>query len=473
MPTASFRSASAFVLVAVVVAAQAAAQYRPPADRWAGYLPPVNSPAEWTGFYRGVLVRDGAAQVVELRIGPAVDGWAVTVDVPDWWGWTELAREARATDDGLLIESMLYGTDFELRRDPTHGDLVGGAIGAARPISAHFRPAPPPEAPVIDEVDFEVESRDGTTLAGTLVLPAGDGPHPAVAWMGGRGGFTRESRSYVGRAYELARRGIAGIVYDSRGRGGSGGSHEDSDLFDRADDAEAVIARAAASRRIDGDRVALFGASAGGWVATIVAGRGSVELAGIVLSAGPVDSVYDQQWHVAEAWLTREGFAPPVVAEAVDYVRLLSGRETGPDVLARLRQMYDVAQDNGWDELLLSGPPDSAQALAGTWARRNRYDPADDLARLDMPLLAFYGENDYVVAPEYNVPKLEAALDAAGNDDVEIVVLRGVGHSMESANGVVALPDGPATAYYFQWNRVPAGYGATMQQWLQRVLASR
>ena len=275
----------------------------------------------------------------------------------------------------------------------------------------------------------------------------------------------------MGKARRLARSGIAGIVYDSRGRGASAGSHENSDLFDRADDVEAVIAQAVGSPRIDGERVALFGSSAGGWVTTIVAGRSNIDLEGIVLSAASVESVFDQQWHVAEAWLSREGFAPRVIADAIAYMQLLSGRETGPAVHEGLQRGWRAAQRDGWDELLTAGPP-PADALDEAWARRNRYDPGDDLARIGVPVLAFFGEEDYVVAPEYNVPKLEAAMDRAGNGDVTIVVLRGVGHSMESSNGVVQLPDAPSTADYFHFNRVPAGYGATMERWLSRVLGA-
>ena len=64
----------------------------------------------------------------------------------------------------------------------------------------------------------EVRFQNGqVTLAGTLYVPSGSGPHPAVIFIHGSGDDSRETYRYY--ADILARRGIAVLIYDKRGVG--------------------------------------------------------------------------------------------------------------------------------------------------------------------------------------------------------------------------------------------------------------
>ncbi|NEE26403.1 alpha/beta hydrolase, partial [Streptomyces sp. SID7982] len=74
------------------------------------------------------------------------------------------------------------------------------------------------------DIDMTVTADDGTPLAGTLTLPAGPGPHPAVVLLHGSGPLDREGNSPQLRmelarpvAGALAARGIATLRYDRRG----------------------------------------------------------------------------------------------------------------------------------------------------------------------------------------------------------------------------------------------------------------
>ena len=63
----------------------------------------------------------------------------------------------------------------------------------------------------------------GVTLSGTLTVPPGAGPHPAVAWVHGSG---RTERAYLPDLQALLlHHGIAVLAYDKRGIGQSGGSY--------------------------------------------------------------------------------------------------------------------------------------------------------------------------------------------------------------------------------------------------------
>jgi dipeptidyl aminopeptidase/acylaminoacyl peptidase len=79
------------------------------------------------------------------------------------------------------------------------------------------------EAPRIEthsEEEIRFISNDGTQLAGSLLLPSGKGPHPAVVFAHGssaqtRNGFFGNIRFFA-EAY--ARSGIAALIFDKRGR---------------------------------------------------------------------------------------------------------------------------------------------------------------------------------------------------------------------------------------------------------------
>ena len=75
-------------------------------------------------------------------------------------------------------------------------------------------------------VTFAGEGRD-VTLAGTIAVPPGPGPHPAAVLVGGfgpneprrRASATAATGAYRGWARELAERGLAVLRYDKRGTG--------------------------------------------------------------------------------------------------------------------------------------------------------------------------------------------------------------------------------------------------------------
>ncbi|MEU7752332.1 hypothetical protein [Micromonospora sp. NPDC049171] len=71
---------------------------------------------------------------------------------------------------------------------------------------------------------------DGLPLVGTLTLPVGPGPHPAVLLLHGSGRLDRDSNTARLRmelgpplAKSLANAGIATLRYDRRGVGATGG----------------------------------------------------------------------------------------------------------------------------------------------------------------------------------------------------------------------------------------------------------
>jgi fermentation-respiration switch protein FrsA (DUF1100 family) len=61
------------------------------------------------------------------------------------------------------------------------------------------------------------------------------------------------------------------------------------------------------------------------------------------------------------------------------------------------------------------------------------YDPAATLRRLRVPVLAINGSLDLQVPVRQNLPAIEAALKAGGNNNVKIVELVGLNHLFQKA----------------------------------------
>lgn len=129
-----------------------------------------------------------------------------------------------------------------------------------------------------DQVSF----RNGTTtLAGTLAVPPGAGPHAAVVIISGSGPHDRDGAldaipGYVPFeliAEHLTQRGIAVSRYDDRGVGSSSGDCIESDEHDFVKDAEAAFEYLSGRDEIDPNRIGLPGHSEGALIAAMVAGQ--------------------------------------------------------------------------------------------------------------------------------------------------------------------------------------------------------
>ena len=128
-------------------------------------------------------------------------------------------------------------------------------------------------------------------LAGTLTLPQGKGPFPAVLMITGSGPQDRDEsivghRPFLVLADALTRRGIAVLRSDDRGVGRSTGAFDTATSADFADDAEGGLTFLKGRREIDSKKIGLLGHSEGGVIAPMVAARAPEGVAFLVLLAG-------------------------------------------------------------------------------------------------------------------------------------------------------------------------------------------
>ena len=152
----------------------------------------------------------------------------------------------------------------------------------------------PPYPYTSEDVTFDVTPTDGTgpfTMAGTVTLPAGAGPHPAVLLIADSGPQDRDSAFYGHRPFlvladHLTRRGLAVLRVDERGVGRSTGDRRTATTEDFVTDALAGVRYLRSRVEIDPDRVGIVGHSEGGFIAPLTA-VADPAIAAIVLMAAP------------------------------------------------------------------------------------------------------------------------------------------------------------------------------------------
>ena len=199
-----------------------------------------------------------------------------------------------------------------------------------------------------EEVSYPNPKAEGVTLAGTLTLPKGSGPYPAVLLITGSGPQDRNEallghRPFLVLADYLTRREIAVLRVDDRGVAKSTGNFGTATSADFATDVVAEVAFLKAHKRIDPAKIGLAGHSEGGLIAPMVAAN-SPDVAFIVMMAGPgvpgEQILYEQGALIARRRAHRgddRGAEGPAEEDVRSHHRGAE-RRGGPKAFARNRQ---------------------------------------------------------------------------------------------------------------------------------------
>lgn len=339
-------------------------------------------------------------------------------------------------------DSLAYRVRFDETAQPAPGLTweEGGRV-----LAGHRAPL----------VEREVAIRNGEILlAGSLVLPPGPGPHPAVVMVSGSGGETRRIPRQVGDL--LAYHGVAVLVADKRGTGGSGGSWNGLSHAAWATDVEAQLDFLGALPEIDAGRIGLLGNSEGGYVVPVVAARRPDVrfLVCRVCAALPHGDVIPD---IETGSRRRRGMAETDVAASRQFVE-------GMIRYALTRSGYDslVAHFEGgagkaWRESFpLQGLAAPEAPYWDVYRGVLVVDPREHYSRLDIPVLVVLGEADDRVLIHRHRPAFEAL--SSGGLDLTLWVVP------EASHGLMLGP-GNAIGY-------PPGLHHRLVEWVLRASGS-
>ena len=300
------------------------------------------------------------------------------------------------------------------------------------------------------------------TLAGTLILPGTGGPYPAIVITPGDFGSNRDMLR--GYAYEFVRRGIAALVFDSRGGGESTGEAASSSFDDLAGDVLAWVRVLRARAELDSGKIGLFGFSNSSWTIALAASK-SAEVAFIVCQSTSAQHPWEQERFRAERQIELAGFPKDAVASAVQIMdRKFEVARTGAG-WDSLQATLEAHEGEEW--LPYTNPPSSLERLRAYWDRSFSYDPMPALTRLTCPSLFIFGALDSNVPVEATLPMLRSAIEQSGNKNVTIKVFPKARHDLiEGKNG------GPKE--FPMSRRFVPGYLDFMADWVAgRTLAGR
>jgi dienelactone hydrolase len=323
---------------------------------------------------------------------------------------------------------------------------------SATPAAPSPTPATSPAAYVRPDAFTETDVSVGTApwaLPGTLSMPTGSGPFPAVMLVAGSGPQDRDetigpNAPLRDLAWGLASNGIAVLRYDKRTKahGTEMASQVDKITVreEVTDDAIAAIDLLRATPGIDPERVFLAGHSLGGYLAPRIAADASGRLAGIALleaNARPLQRLVEDQL----AYLASDaGGSDPAAQAMLDAL---------PAQVA-LVESADLSPATPASSLPLGIP-------AAYWLDLRGYDPAATARALSIPIFITQGGRDY------QVPPAELAAWRSGLGDRPGVTVR----EYPSLNHLLMAGTGPSRpAEYAQPGHVADELVADLAAWV-------
>jgi pimeloyl-ACP methyl ester carboxylesterase len=331
---------------------------------------------------------------------------------------------------------------------------------------------------------------DKVALAGSLTIPDGDGPFPAVVLLSDLGAQDRDAtegdyRLFGGLANYLSRYGIAVLRLDDRGVGQSGGDNNAVTTTDRVRDAQAGLSYLRALPSINPARIGLIGHGEGGNVALLAATQPLAPNFVVGLAASGLmgqELLARQPEPVNAADTTAFGIARraahiDALAQA-EKLRAAGSNAAQIETYLAQQQLKMRSEDRKRTEATLkfrramleivkqTPNNDQAQAIVVNMLRQRypnedpavlraravefttpwnrafvRFDPRPELAKVQCPVLLLQGTDDTEVEAEPNLAVLEKGLKA--NKRLTIRRLPGINHELQApAAQLLASADG-------------------------------
>lgn len=367
-----------------------------------------------------------------LHIGNSAEGrWEGTLAVPQQ-AMTSKVDQLQVTEDQVDFKLLALNAGFTARWNQQRKVWEGTWTQQGQTTPLVFERtdanAQKPKRPQEDAIaarrqaytNHEVTfagAQAKLTLAGTLSVPQGKGPFPAVVLVHGSGPLDRNEEVFKHKPFlvladHLNRKGIAVLRYDKRGIGKSTGSYKDATTFDFASDAEAAVHFLRHRPEVATRQIGIVGHSEGGLIAPLVAAR-NPDMAFVVMLAGP--AVRGELLMIEQVALGSKANGMPedlVARERAFNVALLAALASEPQLgpgIDKARQVVEAAQGNGTVSAEVAKR--RLQQFSTPWFHAFlRHEPGPVLQAVRQPVLALNGERDLQVPAAMNLAAIRTAL---------------------------------------------------------------
>jgi alpha/beta superfamily hydrolase len=277
-----------------------------------------------------------------------------------------------------------------------------------------------------EEVSFFNESLKFT---GTLYLPSGNQPCPAVVVVHPASAAERTDPFYDHLKSELPVHGIAVLVFDRRGSGASEGDFETADFEDLAGDIVAAVEYLQSRGDIDPAKIGLHGTSQGGWIAPIAAAR-KTDIAFLIAVSACGVSPAEQMDYGVEFHLKQDGFDASVIRKATELRGLVNEYFRGQVSREEVAGELSRSEQESWYEKAYLYPSEElpVDLTRSKWHYEMDYKPLSIWKQVRQPTLFLFAEVDEWVPVEQSKVNFEKATGHL--PDVTLKQIEGTDHLM-------------------------------------------
>ncbi|ACL69235.1 alpha/beta hydrolase fold protein [Halothermothrix orenii H 168] len=366
-----------------------------------------------SGTWKGAINVKGQTLDITIHIKPDNNGgYLATIDIPAQGVKNYALKNVKYNHPDLYMELPANITGF-------FNGKVSGARIKGKYTQGSARGTFYLNKKTTDESETRSKDNDtGTepislktetgTIYGTLQLPHSNKKSPVILIIAGSGITDRNGNSPGATnnclkmlSQDLARAGFASVRYDKRGTGQSKGAiNSPSDIrFEHfINDATGWVKKLKKDKRFTG--VTVLGLSQGSLVGMIAARRAEADAFISLAGAGrSIDKVLKYQLISLNDDLYQEAL----------------------DILDKLKQGQTVSQVN---QKLYSIFHPLNQPFLISYIK---YDPAEEIAKLDIPVLLIHGTNDIQVKKE------EANILKKAYPEAKLVLIEGMNHVLKKA----------------------------------------
>jgi len=402
-----------------------------------------------TGDWQGELKFQGNALGINFHINKTENGFASTMDVP-LQGVEGYKSDATTYIDSLLtIQIKELGIQYQGKlalKDTIVGNFsqngMSFKLNLKRGNNLPNRPQEPkpPYDYVIKEVSYK-STTDDVVLAGTLSLPKGDGPFPAVMLLSGSGPQDRNSsifghKPFLLLAHELTQSGIAVLRFDERGVGESGGRTSEMTMATQMGDAQAGINYLLSNNQINRTKIGLLGHSLGGILAPKLAIENDIDF--LVLLAAPGVNGDAMMLKQRKDLLKLRGATDKQIEGtngmlASLYSELRKSSLEDEALKTELQKKLAVKYQSTIPEKelneMVNSIVDNEELMAIL-----KSSPANYFQKVSCPVLALNGSKDFQVSAKENLAAIEKALSDGGNTAIETHELESLNHLFQDSD---------------------------------------
>lgn len=412
---------------------------------------------DYSGDWVGKLSFQDVSLPIVFHIAQTEGNYTASMDSPEQSAFALKAKNVTASAEKILIDLSNIGIQFEgrMEADSILGNFMQGGqvfpLALGRMKEGQYAAPRRPQDPKpkfnydIEEVTF-VNKEANIKLAGTLTLPKGKGPFPAVVLVSGSGPQNRDEELLGHKPFwiiadYLTKNGIAVLRYDDRGTAASEGNFATATTRDFASDAASAIQFLRNQKRINTKKIGIIGHSEGGMVAPLVASA-DPKVAFIVLLAGPGIPINELMLTQGDQIAASEGAPEAEILKArtmnQKIYNILLTEPNDQKASEQIMESYRTASEN--DPSLEEGLKAMTNEMISPWFRYFiSYNPQAVLEKVSCPVLAINGDKDKQVESKANLEGIKKALEKGGNKKFEIHEMKNMNHLFQTTeNGAIS-----------------------------------